>query len=229
MHSVEVPSGGWTKFAELPEVWRQCLEQAWQAFRNDSLPIGAAVADASGVIVAVGRNRLAERHEHAPHLSGTPYLTGSPLAHAELNALLQMGYDRPDPRPTLYTTVEPCPLCMGAARMAGVGDVVFAARDVWAGAASMAESVPYIKRQGPTVDGPVATLEEPVVAWQVAAWHGRLSGNDEFSTVFRTAFPRAFAAGAALGESRALRHLVREDAGIEALWDALLFALQGAG
>lgn len=62
-------------FVDLSPVWRACLEQAWQAFRNGSLPIGAAVVDADG-----------------------------------------------------------------AARMAGVGKVVYAARDVWAGAASMAES-----------------------------------------------------------------------------------------
>ena len=90
------------------------------------------VVAGDGRIVARGRNRLAEPVEASPHLPGTPYLTGTPLAHAEVNVLLEYGYRPPGPRPVLYTTTEPCPLSMGAARMVGVGHVVYASRDPWA-------------------------------------------------------------------------------------------------
>lgn len=152
-------------YSDLPPIWQICLEQAWQSYKSGSLPIGAAIVNEAGDIIATGRNRLAEAHETSPHLPGTPYLTGTPLAHAEVNAILEMGYNRPEPRPTLYTTMEPCPLCMGAARMAGIGKIIYAARDLWAGAAIMANNVPYLQRMGPTAQGPVAELEEPLITW----------------------------------------------------------------
>lgn len=129
-------------YDELPATWRTWHDLAWEAHRSGSLPIGAVVVDEQGNVIAKGRNRLAEADEAAPHLPGTPYLSGTPLAHAEVNALLQLGYRSQGPRPALLTTTEPCPLCMGAARMSGVGQVVYAARDPWAGCASMAEDVP---------------------------------------------------------------------------------------
>lgn len=115
-------------FDALPEMWQACIELALEALRAGSLPIGAVVVAGDGRIVARGRNRFAEAVEASPHLPGTPYLTGTPLAHAEVNALLEYGYRPPGPRPVLYTTTEPCPLCMGAARMVGVGHVVYASR-----------------------------------------------------------------------------------------------------
>jgi hypothetical protein len=33
---------------ELSEPWRACVEEGWEAYREDSLPIGAVVNDAYG-------------------------------------------------------------------------------------------------------------------------------------------------------------------------------------
>lgn len=212
-------------FTALHPAWQACLRQAHEAYLHGSLPIGAAIVDASGEVIAVGRNRLTEPHPEAPHLPGTPYLTGTPLAHAEVNALLQMGYERPDPRPTLYTTTEPCPLCMGAARMAGVGRVVFATRDPWAGAASMAESVPYLARVGPRVEGPEPALEAALAAWLVASGGWSLRSG-AFVDAWRERHPRALAAGARLRESGALRAAAEQ--GAEHVWRLLNEALPEA-
>ena len=151
-------------FETLSKPWQTCLALAWEAHRAGSLPIAAVITDTHGEILARGRNRLDEPHKHSPHLPGTPYLTGSPLAHAEVNALLEFGNRPAGLRPRLLCTTEPCLLCMGAARMSGVGQVIYASRDPWAGSANMAESVPYLKRSGPTVAGPEPTLEGPLVA-----------------------------------------------------------------
>jgi len=116
------------------------VELAWEAYRAGSLPIGAVVADAEGRIVSTGRNRIHER-------TGPPGMVfGRKLAHAELNALLSLE-DEEDPRArVLYTTTEPCPLCVGAARMADVGGLRYASREPWAGSAAMFETVPYLRR-----------------------------------------------------------------------------------
>jgi tRNA(adenine34) deaminase len=124
----------------LSEPWRACVGLAWEAYRAGSLPIGAVVADTEGRLLSSGRNRI---HE----CTGPPgTVFGRKLAHAELNALLSLEGEE-DPRAcVLYTTTEPCPLCVGAARMADVGGLRYASRELWAGSADMFETVPYLRR-----------------------------------------------------------------------------------
>jgi tRNA(Arg) A34 adenosine deaminase TadA len=110
------------------------------------LPIGAVVADPDGGVLSAGRNRI---HEHSGP-SGAVF--GRKLAHAELNALLTLEGEA-DSR-VLYTTTEPCPLCVGAARMADVGGLRYASREPWAGSAAMFETVPYLRRANLGVLGP---------------------------------------------------------------------------
>ena len=42
----------------LSQPWRACLEEAWTAYRAGSVPIGAAITDGAGRVVARGRNRI---------------------------------------------------------------------------------------------------------------------------------------------------------------------------
>lgn len=52
-----------------------------------------------------------------------------PWAHAEMNVLkkmAQLDYDHPEDL-TLYSTVEPCPMCMSAILWSKIGKVVFGA------------------------------------------------------------------------------------------------------
>ncbi|MBD0318635.1 MAG: nucleoside deaminase [Thermoleophilia bacterium] len=113
--------------ADLDAAWRECLELAWQAYAADTIPVGAVVVDPAGEVIARGRNRVYDRD--AP----PGELRYSLLAHAEVNALAQL---RPDGRyedHVLLTTLEPCLLCMGAARLATVGEVRFAGSDPYGG------------------------------------------------------------------------------------------------
>ena len=212
-------------FDALPEVWQACIELALEALRAGSLPIGAVIVDSDGRIVARGRNRLAEVVEASPHLPGTPYLTGTPLAHAEVNALLEFGDRRLGPRPVLLTTTEPCPLCMGAARMVGMGRVLYASRDPWAGCAAMADGVPYLVRSGPTAAGPVAALEAPLVALQTAV-HLRLHASEPvFLAVWEEVLPAAVAAGRALHRDGVVRALVEGGVRTSEVWATLVAAV----
>jgi tRNA(adenine34) deaminase len=132
----------------LSEPWRACVDLAWEAYGAGSLPIGAVVADADGGVLSAGRNRI---HEHSGP-SGTVF--GRKLAHAELNALLTLEGEADSRACVLYTTTEPCPLCVGAARMADVGGLRYASREPWAGSAAMFETVPYLRRANLGVLGP---------------------------------------------------------------------------
>ena len=111
---------------EISKPWRAYVEEAWEAYRSDSLPIGAVVTDGHGSVLSRGRNRIHERS--GP--SGAVF--GHKLAHTELNALLSLDHREYDPRAcVLWITTEPCPLCVGAARMSEVGGLRYAAREPW--------------------------------------------------------------------------------------------------
>ena len=187
---------------KLSEPWRACVAEAWEAYRAGSLPIGAVVTDARGSIVARGRNRI-----HEP--SGPPGVVfGHKLAHAELNALLAFDHREYDPRAcVLWTTTEPCPLCAGAARMADVGELRYAAGEPWGGSAAMFGTVPYMGRGGVRVVGPEDRgLEEALVALQVERFLGlNPPVLERFLRLYGEAMPAATRAGRRLHRSGALR------------------------
>ena len=105
------------------EFMRLALAEAYLALAHDDVPIGA-VAVAGGGVVASAHN---ERE-----------LRSDPTAHAEVLALRaaarHLGRWRLQDV-TVYSTVEPCPMCAGALVAARVFRVVYGAPDEKAGAA----------------------------------------------------------------------------------------------
>lgn len=110
---------------------REALQQAEAALSRGDLPIGAVVVHANRV---VGRG------------SSTRATTGCHIAHAELNALFSCSsYLREHhDECVVYSTVEPCPMCLGAIVMSDIPHVVFGAFDYRAGATHMLQHVPYV-------------------------------------------------------------------------------------
>ena len=103
------------------------LAEAQKAALEDEIPVGAVVIDASG-------NVLAAAHNHTIGLS-------DPTAHAEILALRQAAGKIGNYRllnTTLYVSVEPCIMCMGAIVHARISRVVFGAPDPkWGAAGSL--------------------------------------------------------------------------------------------
>jgi tRNA(Arg) A34 adenosine deaminase TadA len=103
---------GWDS---LPAHWQRAFSQAWAAYGAGTIPVGAVVVDPRGVIAAEARNRVYD-------VSAPPVgqLSGSWVAHAELNALAQIAAKRSTAEEgwAVYSTLEPCPLCAGAIMIA---------------------------------------------------------------------------------------------------------------
>lgn len=155
--------GAWQ---ELSEPWRVCLDEAWTAYRARSLPIGAAMVAPDGSIAGRGRNRIFESL-----CADAGHLFGHGLAHAEMNAMLSIDRAAVAPREcVLYTTLEPCALCVGALRMVGVREVHYLARDINAGSLALLETTDFMRR-GNVRYTPAgrADLEQADVAMNVAA------------------------------------------------------------
>jgi tRNA(adenine34) deaminase len=118
---------------ELEPAWRAAFELAWEAFGAGTIPVGAVVTDADGTLLARGRNRITESAGPAGQIFG------SRVAHAEINALVQLGMERRYFDCTLWTTLEPCAQCIGAAWLSTIGRVEFAATDIYGGASKLIE------------------------------------------------------------------------------------------
>lgn len=99
------------------------LERAGVAAAAGEVPVGAIVTIGSE-IVASGQNRSIR--------------DADPSAHAEIVALRAAGTARSNfrlPEATLYVTLEPCAMCIGAIVQARISRLVFGAYDPKAGAA----------------------------------------------------------------------------------------------
>ncbi len=101
---------------------RMAIKEAEKAFENGEVPIGAVVVHENKVI---GR------------ASNQTRLLKDATAHAEMLALTQacetLQAERL-PGTTLYVTLEPCPMCVGAMILARIKRLVFGAREAKTGA-----------------------------------------------------------------------------------------------
>src|SRR5574341_836587 len=99
------------------------LAEAEAAAARGEVPIGAVLVSAEGAVLGRDGNRVIERRD--------------PTAHAEMLALRAgaeaLGNERLTGT-TLYVTLEPCAMCVGAISLARVARLVFAAGDPKGGA-----------------------------------------------------------------------------------------------
>lgn len=96
---------------------RHALDLAREGERLGEVPVGAVLVR-EGVIIAEGWNQPIRSHD--------------PTAHAEIEAIRRAGTDQQNyrlPGSTLYVSLEPCIMCLGAICHARVQRVVFGASD----------------------------------------------------------------------------------------------------
>ncbi|GKU30011.1 nucleoside deaminase [Clostridium folliculivorans] len=124
---------------DLNYAWQEALSLAWESFKKDTIPIGAVIVDENGKIISRGRNRIFDTTSNNP-------LAGTGMAHAETTAMLNLKREEHlnIKKYTLYTTMEPCPMCFGAMVMVGIRNIKYAARDGYAGATELNDKMKYI-------------------------------------------------------------------------------------
>lgn len=128
---------------------RRAIQLAQRAEAEGEVPVGAVVVQ-EREIVGEGSNKPISSHD--------------PTAHAEIVALRNAGRAAENYRlsgATVYVTLEPCPMCLGAMMQARVKRVVFGASDpktgALGGAADLSESAAF--KHGLEVAGGVLAAE----------------------------------------------------------------------
>jgi tRNA(adenine34) deaminase len=100
------------------------LEEAEIASKEGTIPIGAVLVGPEGDILSRGHNRV--------------YTHNDPSWHAEMDVIRQSGKllmdNKYKNKCTLYSSVEPCPMCTGALILADINRVVWALSDNYLGA-----------------------------------------------------------------------------------------------
>lgn len=125
------------------------LDLAREAGEAGDVPVGAVLLDVGGAVVAADRNRREELRD--------------PTAHAEMLVFSMRSRQIGDWRltdHTLVVTLEPCPMCAGAAVWARLDRIVYGAADPRAGAAWSLYNIPQDRRLNHRIeltDGLLAT------------------------------------------------------------------------
>ena len=112
------------------EKWMNlALEQAVKAEKEGEVPVGAILVK-DGLVVARAHNQ--------------PISTNDPTAHAEIQLLRAAGEELNNYRlngTSLYVTLEPCAMCLGAMMHARVERIVFGAHDPKTGVCGSSENL----------------------------------------------------------------------------------------
>lgn len=87
---------------EMLRAWMDvAIAQAEKSWSEGGIPIGSAIIDECGAVVAAGHNMRVQ--------------TGDPTAHGEMSCIRNAGRRRDWSRLTLVSTLSPCPMCSGTA------------------------------------------------------------------------------------------------------------------
>jgi tRNA(adenine34) deaminase len=126
---------------------RRALQAAEGAAEKGEVPVGAVVARGGGILAVAANARETMR---------------DPTAHAELLAVRGAAANIGSWRLsgcTLYSTLEPCPMCAGAAHAARIDRLVYAAPDPKAGYAGTLHNTPADSRLNHTMSVEKGLLE----------------------------------------------------------------------
>jgi tRNA(adenine34) deaminase len=200
--------------------WKIAFSQGWESFRNGSIPIGAAITDESGNIISVGRNRLYEATALNPK-----------IAHAEMECLQKLDTAKyPNVKQyTLYTCMEPCPMCFGTIVMSNFRKVKVAAKDSYCGAAYLSETDPYIKSKNMHIEFESNILQYIQVVLQ-AYFEIRFCNGEinMIADIFSQDYPEAVqAAKAFYKEDKYLDYCVQSNMDFKDVFEAIVLKLHG--
>ena len=111
---------------------RRALDEAERARSRGEVPVGAVVVAADNTLMGAGHN--------------APISECDPTSHAEIVALraaCKAAGNYRLPGATLYVTIEPCTMCVGAMVHARIAHLVFGAAEPKAGASALLDSAAF--------------------------------------------------------------------------------------
>lgn len=124
------------KYNELDKYWKRIFLLEWESVCEKSKAIAALIVSEKESIISEGRNKIGEQTIPNPRVS-----------HAEVEAIRNLDIKKyPYVKLyTLYTALEPCPMCMGTMVMGGIRNIIIGAHDDHGGAMHLIEHSKFLR------------------------------------------------------------------------------------
>ena len=203
---------------DLTREWQMTFELTWEAFKQGSIPIGAMIFDEDVNVLSAGRNHM-----------GEAIVPNHRTAHAETLCVRDLDTAKYNDyrHYHLYTTMEPCPMCMGVIVMGGIRNIHVAAKDKYCGALHYLDYDPYMRDKQIQVWMDAPEMGSVQIVQQCYHENRRYSGGD--SLVFKKIgedYPREVALGNELFAKRYLDRCAEENMPYSQVYDAILLRLK---
>ncbi len=118
---------------DISKNWQAAFKEAWISFCNGCTPIGASLSDENDELLLSDHNR-----------NNDAETINKRTSHAEACLIRRLDTSKYNPKKvTLYTTMEPCPMCMGMIIMSNIKRLRSAARDTYCGMMHLLDTEPY--------------------------------------------------------------------------------------
>ncbi|WP_346929275.1 nucleoside deaminase [Clostridium sp.] len=203
---------------ELSNIWKEAFSLAWESFKRNTIPIGAVIVNEEGNIISRGRNRIFDETSNNP-------LAGRNMAHAEMTAMINLREkEHPNIKKyTLYTTMEPCPMCFGTMVMMGIRNLRYAARDGFAGATELNHNMEYIKSKKILINKEEEELELFHICLQSVYEYGRNHKRlEEVLDSWRTYCREGVLLGKQLCDEGYFLEAIKENKYVEQIYDEVI-------
>ncbi len=124
----------------------EAIREATEAGLRGDRPIGAVIVH-KGIIISRGSSHLNTLESDVHHAENTAVLQAAAF-------LKKLGREC-----VLYTTVEPCVMCLSTIILANIRSIVFGVKDNYMATREMIEKIPYLKERVHNYKGGVLEAE----------------------------------------------------------------------
>lgn len=199
------------RWIELEEEWKKVFELSWISFCEGNLPIAAIIVDDLGSILSTGRNSI----------NISKKFLNPKVDHAETECMQALDITKhKDVRNyILYTSMEPCPMCIGTIVMGNIRHIRIAAKDGYGGATDLCDKNEYLANKHMDIqfmDEIYGTIQIALHGYVELRDYGR---NSSVLKKFRDDYPKAVSAAELLYIDKVLDKCVEEKCPYEDVFD----------
>ena len=208
----------YTDWEELDHEWKVIFELSLKSYCEGNLPIAAIITDYEGNILSSGRN----------HLYDSERFPNPRVKHAETECIQQLDVRKyTNLRDyTLYTSLEPCPMCMGTIIMGNIKKVRVAAKDGWAGATDLCDKSAYMRGKKTDIQFINHIYTDVSMTLLCYAEMRRRSIDNPVILQYKSDYPEAFEAAIELYEGNMLVQEVIDKKTVEEVYHLILSQVQ---
>lgn len=206
------------RFSDIGKSWQKVFELGWKSFCEGNLPIGAIIVDDDGNVLSVGRNNYVSS-KRFPNCK---------VDHAETECIQQLDINKyPDLKSyTLYTSMEPCPMCIGTIIMSNLKRVRVAAHDSWAGASDICIKNQYAQKKSVEIEFADDFMANIQIAMQGCVELRNNGTDSEVYKSFMEMYPVGASGAYTLFSKKLLDELVESGASAEKAFDLVASVIE---